>query len=32
MDNLDHAICPDLSVLFLYVPAYGAWLFEKFIF
>ena len=32
MDNFDHAICPGLSVLFLYAPAYRAWLFEKFIF
>ena len=32
MDNFDHAICPGLSVLFLYDPAYRAWLFEKFIF
>ena len=24
MENFDHAICPGLSVLFLYVPAYRA--------
>ena len=32
MGNFDLAICPALSVLFLYAPAYRAWLFEKFIF
>ena len=32
MGNFDLAICPGLSVLFFYAPAYRAWLFEKFIF
>ena len=32
MGSFDLAICPGLSVLFLYVTAYQAWLFEKFIF
>ena len=32
MRNFDLAMCPGLSVLFLYAPAYRAWFFEKFIF
>ena len=32
MGSFDLVICPGLSVLFLYVTAYKAWLFEKFIF
>ena len=32
MENCDHTICPVLSILLLYDPAYKAWLFEKFIF
>ena len=32
MESFDLAICPALPVLFLYVTAYKAWLFEKFIF
>ena len=32
MGNFDLVMCPGLSVLFLYAPAYRAWLFEKFIF
>ena len=32
MGSFDLAICPGLSVLFLYVTAYKACLFEKFIF
>ena len=32
MGSFDLGICPGLSVLFFYAPAYTAWLFEKFIF
>ena len=32
MENFDHAICPGLSVLFLYDQAYRAWLFGRFVF
>ena len=32
MGSFDLAICPNLSVLLLYVTAYKAWLFGKFIF
>ena len=32
MGYFDLAICPDLSVLLLYAPAYRAWIFKSFIF
>ena len=32
MENFDLGVCPGLSVLFLYAPAYRTWLFENFIF